>query len=63
METTQTHHLSLAAEEGCTVAECSCGQWRRQADLETVTLTGRSREEALRSAHDMHARGLDNASA
>ena len=42
-----------------TLGSCSCGGWERAADLETLAVTGRSREEALRQAHEQHARGLD----
>lgn len=59
METPRQHELLVHAREGCTVGECSCGRWRREADAETLALTGRSREDALRHAHELHSRGLD----
>jgi hypothetical protein len=61
MEPAPEHRLAVVAEPGCTVGECSCGHWRRQATVETVRITGLSREDALRSAHELHARGLDAA--
>lgn len=39
-----------------TVAECACGGWRRSATLETVALTGLSRDESLRLAWLEHER-------
>jgi hypothetical protein len=49
------HLLQVEPAEGCTVGACSCGRWRREADLSTLRVTGRSREDALRSAHASHA--------
>lgn len=59
MERTHQHRLQVQAADGSTVGHCSCGQWRREADADTPAVTGRSREDALRHAHEMHSRGLD----
>lgn len=58
METTE-HLLQVQSADDCTVGECSCGRWRREADADTLAVTGRSREDALRHAHELHSRGLD----
>lgn len=56
------HELLVEAKDGETLGRCSCGHWERCVDHELVRLTGRSREDALRSSHDLHARGIDSAS-
>lgn len=53
------HHLQVASHAGDTVGQCSCGHWERHVNHQIVALTGRSRQDALRAAHDLHARGLD----
>lgn len=55
------HQLLVENSGSCTVGACSCGLWRREADASTLRVTGRSRADALRSAHDLHARGIDAA--
>lgn len=49
------HQLLVEPSQECTVGACSCGHWRREADASTLAITGRSREDALRSAHAAHA--------
>lgn len=48
-------HIALDAAQQ-TVGACSCGAWTREASLETIAVTGRSREETLRAAHETHVR-------
>lgn len=57
----EAHHLVLDPQPEQTLGRCTCGQWSRGADTEVVAITGRSREETLRAAHERHARGLDGA--
>jgi hypothetical protein len=52
------HDLLVEARGDNTHGACSCGAWERDVDADVVTVTGRSREEALRSAHELHARGI-----
>ena len=54
---TQRHVLRLEASADTTHGVCSCGAWQHEAGSETVTVTGRSREDAIRAAHALHARG------
>ncbi|HVM46074.1 MAG TPA: hypothetical protein VM582_09085 [Candidatus Thermoplasmatota archaeon] len=55
---TAEHVLHVTTLNGCTFGECACGQWRREVTTETVAITGRSREDALRAAHDLHVQEL-----
>lgn len=55
---TSQHLLLVAAEGEVTRGDCTCGEWHRDVDGATVIVTGRSREQALRDAHDLHARGI-----
>ena len=52
------HELRIEPRDEQTVGLCSCGSWVREVTLETVAITGRSREEALRAAHHDHARSI-----
>ena len=52
----RAHRLLLVPNGDHTLGACTCGEWRREVTTETVAITGRSREDALRSAHAEHAR-------
>lgn len=53
------HELHVnEAEPAHTRATCSCGAWAHEATTDTVRVTGKSREEALRAAHELHARDI-----
>lgn len=52
------HLLAVDVGPDVTRGTCSCGAWQRDAGPETLALTGRSREEALRASHELHTRGL-----
>ena len=54
--TSAGHDLAIATYDASTIGACSCGTWHREADLGTVTLTGRPREDALRTSHAEHVR-------
>lgn len=57
------HDLAIATYDASTLGTCSCGAWHREADHETVTLTGRPREDVLRAAHADHVREAFTAAA
>lgn len=57
----EEHELLVEPAEGATLGRCTCGHWQRTCDHEVVRLTGRSREDALRASHELHARGLNAA--
>lgn len=53
----QAHELRIESDDAeVTVGTCTCGEWRREVSLETVAVTGRPREDALRAAHVDHVR-------
>jgi hypothetical protein len=52
------HHLLVEANGEATHGKCSCGLWERDAGADTVAVTGKSREDVLRSAHELHSRGI-----
>lgn len=52
------HDLLVESAPELTRGACTCGRWRRDAGPDTVAVTGKSREETLRAAHDLHARGI-----
>lgn len=59
----EAHQLLLEPHADQTLGRCTCGAWAREADPTVVAVTGRSREDALRAAHELHARGIDGSTA
>lgn len=59
----EPHQLLIEPSAEQTLGRCTCGQWSREADPQIVTVTGRSREDALRAAHELHTRALDGTTA
>lgn len=55
----QAHELRIETDDAAlTVGTCTCGEWRREVSSETVAVTGRPREAALRVAHVDHVRDV-----
>jgi hypothetical protein len=52
------HDLVIEATEAATRGVCTCGAWEHEIGPDTVAVTGRSREETLRAAHDLHVREI-----
>lgn len=54
----EAHELVIEPSADQTLARCTCGHWTREADPTIVAVTGRSREDALRAAHELHTRDI-----